>query len=120
MDLNRVTEFYQPTSLAEVPGWQEGFAWLAGGSWLFSEPQPAVRGLIDLDTLSWPPLRVLPDGLEIAATCKIAELESFGAPPEWNAAALIPQCCRALLTSFKVYAEEIRAELDRSHAISGN
>ena len=102
MDLNRVTEFYRPTSLAEVPSWQEGYAWLAGGTWLFSEPQPAVRALIDLDTLSWPPLRVLPDGLEIAATCKIAELESFHAPPEWNAASLIPQCCRALQASFKV------------------
>jgi CO/xanthine dehydrogenase FAD-binding subunit len=102
MDLNGVTEFYQPTTLAEVPSWQEGFTWLAGGTWLFSEPQPAVRVLIDLDTLSWPPLRVLPDGLEIAATCKIAELESFVAPPEWNAAFLIPQCCRALLASFKV------------------
>jgi CO/xanthine dehydrogenase FAD-binding subunit len=102
MDLNRVTEFYQPTSLAEVPSWQDGFSWLAGGTWLFSEPQPALRVLIDLDALSWAPLRVLPDGLEIGATCKIAELESFGAPPEWNAASLIPQCCRALQASFKV------------------
>lgn len=103
MDLNRVTEFYQPTSLATVPKWQEGFAWLAGGTWLFSEPQPSVRALIDLDTLSWKSLDLLPDGLEIAATCKIAELEAFRAPPEWKAAALIPHCCRALLASFKIW-----------------
>jgi CO/xanthine dehydrogenase FAD-binding subunit len=103
MDLNRVEEFYQPTSLVEVPGWQEGFAWLAGGTWLFSEPQPWVRVLIDLDTLSWPSLQVLAEGLEIASTCKIAELEAFRAPSDWRAAALIPHCCRALLASFKIW-----------------
>jgi len=103
MDLNRVKEFYQPTTLAAVPKWEEGFAWLAGGTWLFSEPQPSVRALIDLDTLSWTPLQLLPEGLEIAATCKIAELESFRAPVEWKAASLIPLCCRALLASFKIW-----------------
>jgi CO/xanthine dehydrogenase FAD-binding subunit len=103
MDLNRVREFYQPTSLAAVPKWQEGFAWLAGGTWLFSEPQPSVRALIDLDTLSWPALQVLPGGLEIASTCKIADLEAFSGPPEWRAASLIPYCCRALQASFKIW-----------------
>jgi CO/xanthine dehydrogenase FAD-binding subunit len=103
MDLNRVTEFYQPAHLAELPKWQEGFAWLAGGTWLFSEPQPSVRGLIDLDTLSWPALQVLPEGLEIASTCKIAELEAFRPSSEWKAASLIPHCCRALLASFKIW-----------------
>jgi CO/xanthine dehydrogenase FAD-binding subunit len=86
-----------------VPEWQEGFAWLAGGTWLFSEPQPAVRALIDLDTLTWPALQVLPEGLVIASTCKIAELDAFRAPSEWKAASLIPHCCRALLASFKIW-----------------
>jgi CO/xanthine dehydrogenase FAD-binding subunit len=103
MDLNRVKEFYQPTSLAALPKWQEGFAWLAGGTWLFSEPQPSVRALVDLDTLAWPALQVLPEGLVIASTCKIAELEAFRAPCEWKAASLIPDCCRALLASFKIW-----------------
>ncbi|MEA3163705.1 MAG: hypothetical protein QOE88_1523 [Verrucomicrobiota bacterium] len=103
MDLNRVKEFYQPTSLAAVPEWQDGFAWLAGGTWLFSEPQPSVRGLIDLDTLAWPSLQALPGGLVIASTCKIAELEAFRAPPAWKAASLIPDCCHALLASFKIW-----------------
>lgn len=103
MDLNRVTEFYQPTSLEAVPKWRKGFAWLAGGTWLFSEPQPSVSTLIDLDTLSWPALQVLPEGLEIASTCKIAEIEAFRAPSEWKASSLIPHCCRALLASFKIW-----------------
>jgi CO/xanthine dehydrogenase FAD-binding subunit len=103
MDLNKVTEFYQPTSLSAVPKWREGFAWLAGGTWLFSEPQPSVDALVDLDTLSWPAWQVLPEGLEIASTCKIAEIESFRGPSEWKAASLIPHCCRALLASFKIW-----------------
>jgi CO/xanthine dehydrogenase FAD-binding subunit len=103
MDLNRVTEFYRPTSFSAIPHWQEGFAWLAGGTWLFSEPQPSVRALVDLDTLSWPALQVFPEGLEIASTCKIAELDAFPAPSDWKAAALIPHCCRALLASFKIW-----------------
>jgi CO/xanthine dehydrogenase FAD-binding subunit len=103
MDLNRVTKFYQPTSLATVPEWQEGFAWLAGGTWLFSEPQPTVRALIDLDTLSWPALQIRPEGLEIASTCKIAELDAFRGPSDWIAAPLMPHCCRALLASFKIW-----------------
>jgi len=103
VDLNRVTEFYQPASLDAVPEWQEGFAWLAGGTWLFSEPQPSLRALVDLDTLSWPALQILPGGLEIASTCKIAELEAFRAPSEWRAASLIPLCCGALLASFKIW-----------------
>src|SRR5919201_3183072 len=43
------------------------------------------------------------DGLEIAATCTIAELDSFAAPPEWTAVPLIRLCCHALLMSFKIY-----------------
>jgi CO/xanthine dehydrogenase FAD-binding subunit len=103
MDLNRVTKFYQPTTLAAVPRWQEGFAWLAGGTWLFSEPQPSIRALIDLDTLLWPALQIRPEGLEIASTCKIAELEAFRGPSEWTAAPLMAHCCRALLASFKIW-----------------
>ena len=43
------------------------YAWLAGGTWLFSEPQVATRTLIDLDGLGWKPLTAKADGLEIAA-----------------------------------------------------
>ena len=44
-------------------------------------------------------------GLRIAATCKIAELYAFQAPPEWPAAAMIDECCRAFLASFKIWNE---------------
>ena len=103
MNLNTITEVKRPTSPDEIPEWREGYAWLAGGTWLFSTPQIATHALIDLETLRWPALVAAPDGLEIAATCTIAELEQFRAPPQWTAAPLLKLCCHALLMSFKIY-----------------
>ena len=54
MNLNTVTALRQPTSAAEIAEWGNGFAWLAGGTWLFSEPQPATDTLVDLGHLGWP------------------------------------------------------------------
>ena len=51
MNLNTVTAFRRPASADEITEWRNGYAWLAGGTWLFSEPQPATDTLIDLDQL---------------------------------------------------------------------
>ena len=102
MNLNTVTALRQPSSAAEIREWRDGYAWLAGGTWLFSEPQPATDTLIDLDHLGWPALEASPAGLEIGATCRIAELYRFEPPREWLAAPLIRACCDALLASFKI------------------
>jgi CO/xanthine dehydrogenase FAD-binding subunit len=103
MDLNTVTEVVRPATREELQPWRDGDAWLAGGTWLFSEPQPGVRRLVDLEGLHWEPLAVSEQGLAIAATCTIRQLDTFTAPPEWQAAPLIRQCCRALLASFKIW-----------------
>lgn len=78
-------------------------AFLAGGTWLFSEPQPGLRRLVDLAGLGWPALEVSGAGLRIGATCTIAALEAFEAPVEWRAGPLFAACCNALLGSFKVW-----------------
>jgi CO/xanthine dehydrogenase FAD-binding subunit len=83
--------------------WQDGDSWLAGGTWLFSEPQPCLRRLLDLRPLGWQPLEVSEVGLRIAATCTIAELYAVAAPPTWTAAPMIDECCRAFLSSFKIW-----------------
>ena len=70
---------------------------------MFSEPQPGLRALVDLEALAWPALEVTDAGLRIAATCSIAALAAFAAPAEWRTAALVPACCNALLGSFKVW-----------------
>ncbi|MBS0534467.1 MAG: FAD binding domain-containing protein [Proteobacteria bacterium] len=103
MDLNTVTQIVRPAGREEIPAWRDGDAYLAGGSWLFSEPQDRLTRLIDLSTLGWEPLRVSDAGLEIAATCTIAQLDGLAAPPAWTAAPLIGQCCRAFLASFKIW-----------------
>ncbi len=107
MDLNTV-EALVPADRAALDGWEPGDAWLAGGTWLFSEPQPEVRRLIDLSAFEWPALTASERGLEISATCTLAELARWPETDstravDWPATSIFRQCCRALLGSFKVW-----------------
>ena len=101
MDLHTVTAVRRATSRADLAGLGPDTVVLAGGSWLYSDPQVHLRGLVDLMTLDWPALTVTDAGLEIAATCTLAELSRFaplpGTPaPQWTAVPLFRQCCTAL------------------------
>lgn len=78
---------------------------LAGGTWLFSEPQPGVTGLVDLTTLGWEPVERRDDGLRVAATCPVDRLAAFAPDPSWTAWPLVGACMDALLMSFKVQAQ---------------
>ena len=101
MDLNTVTEFAAATGTT----WRDGDAWLGGGTFLFSQPQPGVTRLLDLDAFGWTPVAAAADGVTIAATCTLAELARW--QPSYSAhapfALLARQCCHALLGSFKVH-----------------
>ena len=80
-----------------------GEAPLAGGTWLYSEPQPHLTGLVDLTTLGWPAWTERPDGgLSIAATCTLAELVRI---PDriGRASGLLREGVESLLQSFKVW-----------------
>jgi CO/xanthine dehydrogenase FAD-binding subunit len=103
MDLNTIAEVARPCTREQLPVWTAGDAWLAGGTWLFSEPQVHLRRLIDLTDLKWPALTVTESGLSIAATCTVAQLDAMPCRPDWIAAPLINQCCRAFLASFKIW-----------------
>jgi CO/xanthine dehydrogenase FAD-binding subunit len=107
MDLHTVNRVRRPAQADDIASWEAGFAWLAGGTWLFSEPQVDVHTLIDIESLRWPSLQASKEGLEIAATCKVIELDQFTdkAPPEWTAAPVLRQCCRSFLSSFKIWNE---------------
>jgi CO/xanthine dehydrogenase FAD-binding subunit len=104
MNLHTIEEVRQATAIdgGDVR-WQDGDSWLAGGTWLFSEPQPHLRRLLDLRALGWPALESSDDGLNIAATCTVAELYAFPGHPDWPASFLIDECCRAFLASFKIW-----------------
>lgn len=97
-----MTDFLVGDAVLDRAQWRPGDAYLAGGTWLFSEPQPGLTRLRDLTTLRWPALSVDAKGLEIAATCTLAELVAFTPPTDWAAAALFGICCDAVLGSFKV------------------
>ena len=105
MDLHTVTRYRAATTRADL-ALSPGEAYLAGGTWLYSEPQPGVTGLVDLTGMGWPAWEELDSGdLRIGATCTIAELAalSTGAGARrWTAAPLFAQCASALLASFKV------------------
>ena len=102
MDLNTVVEILDAR---DAVSWRAGDAWLGGGTYLFSEPQPQLRRLVDLSRTGWVPVRARADGsVEIAATCTIAELSRFGRQELGaTAAPLFEQCCRAFLASFKIW-----------------
>ncbi|GAA1243512.1 FAD binding domain-containing protein [Kitasatospora nipponensis] len=101
MDLNTVLEV---RDARRRDTWQDGDAWLGGGTYLFSEPQPHIRRLLDLSRMGWEPLRVTAAGdLEIAATCTIAQLSRLPTPAGWTATPLFEQCCRAFLASWKIW-----------------
>jgi CO/xanthine dehydrogenase FAD-binding subunit len=101
MDLNTVVEVVSPAA----PGlWRPGDAWLGGGTALFGEPRPRVSRLLDLPSAGWPPLTAGDDGLEIAATCTIAELYAFADAPQFTAFHGIARgCCTSFLASFKIW-----------------
>lgn len=110
MDMNTI-EAVVPTT---DPGqWRDGDAWLAGGTVLFSYgsyafgPQPLKR-LLDLGAAGWTPVTVTDDGIELAATCTIAELYALPASAEassrtWPALDLVRACCDSFVASFKVW-----------------
>ncbi|MQY30133.1 FAD binding domain-containing protein [Nocardia aurantia] len=75
MDLDTIREVIVARNRADLDALGPDSAVLAGGTWLFSEPQDRLDRLVDITALDWPALVVTAAGLEIAATCTLAELD---------------------------------------------
>ncbi|MFD3592703.1 FAD binding domain-containing protein [Nocardia sp. NPDC058640] len=112
MDLDTVSEVVLARERADLAQVGAGSAVLAGGTFLFSEPHDHLDRLVDITTLGWAPLTATAQGLEIAATCTLAEfagarvgreLGSAVLRKEWPGTALFAQACRALLASHKIW-----------------
>ncbi|MFD3509092.1 FAD binding domain-containing protein [Nocardia sp. NPDC058666] len=112
MDLDTVSEVVLARERADLAQVGAGSAVLAGGTFLFSEPHDHLDRLVDITTLGWAPLTATAQGLEIAATCTLAEfagarvgreLGSSVLRKEWPGTALFAQACRALLASHKIW-----------------
>lgn len=102
MDLETITRYRLARSRDDLH-LAAGERFVAGGTWLFSEPQPDTTGLVDLTAMGWPALEASDAGLRIGATCTIAELADWRGPAEWTAVPLFRRCADALLASFKVW-----------------
>ncbi|QKJ18105.1 FAD binding domain-containing protein [Microbacterium hominis] len=109
MDVTSVTSFRRAHTRDDLD-LAPGEVFLAGGTWLMSEPQPGTTGFVDLTTLDWPALEVTDAGLRIGATCTIAALRAWAegrgpvaVPDGWRAASLVPVAADALLASFKIW-----------------
>jgi CO/xanthine dehydrogenase FAD-binding subunit len=103
MDLNTIAEVVRRPPDPPMVQWRDGDAWLAGGTWLFSVPQPGLRRLVDLTTLGWDAVTVAEDGVRIGATCTIRELYETAPQAHWPAFSLARTSCEAFLSSFKVW-----------------
>jgi len=73
-----------------------GEAVIGGGTWLYSEQQAEVTGVVDLLGMPWPPITRTATHLVIAATCPIAVLRDLPDSP------LFLQCADSLLASWKI------------------
>ncbi|WP_028478254.1 xanthine dehydrogenase family protein subunit M [Nocardia sp. CNY236] len=112
MDLHTITDVVVARQRADLTSLGSSTAVLAGGTFLFSEPQDQLIRLVDITALEWPAFEIVDDGLEIAATCTLAEFagaapgHELGKPTmrdQWPATALFAQSCRALLASHKIW-----------------
>ncbi|MGY2946667.1 FAD binding domain-containing protein [Thermostichus sp. MS-CIW-30] len=101
MDLHHLHTYIRPQQLEDLTAWDPGWNWLAGGTWLFSQPQPHLRGLIDLHPLDWNELEISAEGLKLGATCTFQQLLQYDWPPHWPG---IRALCEGMasLASFKV------------------
>ncbi|MHB1171452.1 MAG: FAD binding domain-containing protein [Lacisediminihabitans sp.] len=102
MDLITVREIRVPHTRDEL-SFAPGERPLAGGTWLYSERQDGLTGLVDLTGLGWQSITETESALSIAATCTLAELSRLSARDGWNAHPLLWQCCTSLLGSFKIW-----------------
>jgi CO/xanthine dehydrogenase FAD-binding subunit len=110
MDMNTIESVVATTD----PGqWRDGDAWLAGGTVLFSYGSPVgseepLKRLLDLGQAGWPAVTVSDAGIELAATCTIAELYAVPvsdavAGRNWPGLDLFRPCCDSFVASFKVW-----------------
>lgn len=59
---------------------------------------------VELKDMGWPPVVITRDGIEVSATCTIAELAEVSIPPEWSAAARLVAVCVDALAPLEISA----------------
>ncbi|MBS1698276.1 MAG: FAD-binding molybdopterin dehydrogenase, partial [Actinobacteria bacterium] len=116
-----VTSVDEVRMCADPRQWRPGDSWLAGGTVIFSYGTDITRGaptrLLDITGAGWEPLAWHGTGpwedrtLEIAATCRVAELRTLADAPipggmpraHLPGLDLIPPACDAFVASWKIW-----------------
>ncbi|BAY07517.1 FAD binding domain-containing protein [Calothrix sp. NIES-2098] len=102
MDLPNIQTYLRPDDLENIANWGKDWAWLAGGTWLFSEPQPQLKVLVDIQHLGWSEIEVKEDYLIIGAMCPLIKLLEYSWLAEWKAIEGLKSAISALAASLKV------------------
>lgn len=82
MDLHSIDSYLCPKDIHQVTDWGEDWSWIAGGTWLFSEPQPQIKTLVDIQSWGWDKIELINNPtpahqgklLAIGATCPLINL----------------------------------------------
>lgn len=69
---------------------------IGGGTWLYSEEQHGISGVVDLMGMGWTPVERTEDSIVVAATCSVETLRRLTNSP------LFLQCADSLLASWKI------------------
>ena len=101
MDLPKIENYLCPQDFTSVQNWGEDWAWLAGGTWLFSEPQPHLKTLVEMQDLGWSELEISNQEVAIGATCTLKRLQELN-HPEYPALKVFKLAISALAASWKV------------------
>ncbi len=102
MDLANVDSYISPDNIQAITNWDNGYAWLAGGTWLFSQPQPDLKTLVDMQQLGWSEIEIEDEYLVIGATCPLVKLLEYPWKNEWIAAKVFNSAIASLAASSKV------------------
>ncbi|WP_315790708.1 FAD binding domain-containing protein [Fischerella sp. JS2] len=102
MDLPNIETYLRPKNLQTINNWDKDWAWLAGGTWLFSEPQPQLRVLVDMQFLDWSEIKIQEENLLIGATCPLIKILQYSWQSEWTAIAGLKSAISVLAASLKV------------------
>lgn len=109
MDLHNIDNYLLPTDINQVTNWGEGWSWLAGGTWIFSEPQPDIKTLVDIQSLGWEEIEFINSHdssqgelLAIGATCPLIKLIEYPWLPKYVAVEGFRGAINALSASLKV------------------
>lgn len=102
MDLHAIEDYIRPATLAEVGSWGSDRAWLAGGTWLFTEAQPHLKKLIDVSEIGGSAIAITDEGLTIGAATVLSQLEQVNYPATWTGVEALQGAVREL-ASFKIH-----------------